>query len=880
MSRHFRISLRSFIFLLLSLCVSVPVLSYGYSRSLRVESEALAQIDLSNKHATERNAEHIETLISSRIEVMQALAGTLATMDVWTPTQLQQLARATVDSVDAVQYLTIADASGVSIVFYPSRAPGHLAGVSYNDRAYIQRLRATNEPVVSKVIIGRSSKVAQIAIAAPIMTSSGEFRGFVTATVPIATLVEEIMDTRDAALQQRILVLDAASQVLADTDDATLASLLSVADAPFLTMTEPAHSAGTAEARDELGNTVRRARLPITFPGAPWSIWSMVPQRTVDATLARERDSVLRSTGVAIIVSFIFVMLLSRAITSRVRELKQFAINIGHGRLDLRFGEAPFWLPAELELLRAASNSTLTDLESSVAERESLLREIAENSEAMKPLVAAWDHVGDAIEFTDPTGRILFENPSAKTRRLSAPPSEERVSRLFTASESVKRMMTDLRAGAAWRGSISYEGSAGNHIHEDVTASPILTEEGALVRIIIIWKDVSGAIFQQERANRNERLVALGTMAATVAHEINNPLTYVRGNIYEVREQLEAASYPSSGDMLECLDDALEGADRVAMIVSRMLRLVRREEARDARCDLDVVVRSAVDVTGNALKHRASLTVELHNSGWVRMAESSLFQVLVNLLNNAAQAIPLSSSETHEIKISARRVDQWVELSVSDTGTGMSAAQIKNAFDPFFTTKQIGEGTGLGLPLAKSMVEGAGGTITVKSTPRVGTTLFIRLKTALAPRAEDAPKTAPSDPSTPTSRAPIKGRILIVDDEDAVARAISRMLGEHETEVCTSAAKALELLARIRFDVVLSDVMMPQLNGVELYQRAVAQDPALHDRWVFMSGGMFGGETAGMVKQTGCMLIEKPINSGQLKEAIQQRLAPSTGRLH
>ena len=242
MSREFRISLRSFIFLLLSLCVSVPVLLYGYSRSLRLESEVLAQVDLSNKIATERNADHIETLISSRIEVTQALAGTLATMDAWSPTQLQQLAKATVESVDAVQYITIADASGISKVFYPSRAPGHLAGVSYNDRAYIQRLRATNEPVVSKVIIGRSSKVAQIAIAAPIMTSTGEFRGFVTATVPIATLVEEIMDTTDTALQQRIIVLDAASQVLADTNDVQLASLLSLADARFLTATDPAHA--------------------------------------------------------------------------------------------------------------------------------------------------------------------------------------------------------------------------------------------------------------------------------------------------------------------------------------------------------------------------------------------------------------------------------------------------------------------------------------------------------------------------------------------------------------------------------------------------------------------------------------------------------------
>ncbi|MGB1700074.1 MAG: hypothetical protein ACPHRO_08985, partial [Nannocystaceae bacterium] len=142
-----RISLRSLIFVVLAFSVATPVLLYGYARTLRVEADVLTRVDLSNKIATDRNADRIETLISARIEVIAALAGTLSTLQDWSPPRLQQLAKATVDSVDAFQYLTIVDASGTSIVFYPSARPGDLAGVSYSDREYVRQLRATNAPV-------------------------------------------------------------------------------------------------------------------------------------------------------------------------------------------------------------------------------------------------------------------------------------------------------------------------------------------------------------------------------------------------------------------------------------------------------------------------------------------------------------------------------------------------------------------------------------------------------------------------------------------------------------------------------------------------------------------------------------------------------------
>ncbi|MGB1700151.1 MAG: ATP-binding protein, partial [Nannocystaceae bacterium] len=557
--------------------------------------------------------------------------------------------------------------------------------------------------------------VAQIAIAAPVLSPTGILRGHAAATIPLEMLLKDIVATKNTDLQQRILVLDAAGQVLADTNESTLASLRSVADAPFLARLSTGAQQGNVQTSDDRGVAVRLAHRPIRFPGAPWTVWSMTPEATIQSTLNAERDSVLRSTGLAILFSFVFVLLVSRVFTNRLAGLERFAIKLGSGELAQRFDAAPFWIPGEIELLRQASNSTLEALETGTKQREQLLETIAEKNEAMAPLVAAWDHVGDAIEFTDPSGKVLFANPAAKDRRRSGPADQHVISRLFTELEDIKGMMEEIRSGASWRGSISYSYDGENPTHEDVTASPILDDDGGLDSIIIIRKDVSGVVRQKERANRNERLVALGTMAATVAHEINNPLTYVKANLDDVREQIEESAFPNSADLLECLDDALEGSDRVAMIVARMLRLVRREETEEAQCNVELVVKSAVDVTANAIRHRANLHVDVDGAGWVKMRDSSLFQVLVNLLNNAAQALSGTNTERHEVRVAAERNDESVVLKISDTGVGMTREQTQSAFDPFFTTKRVGEGTGLGLPLVKSMVEGAGGTIHIDS---------------------------------------------------------------------------------------------------------------------------------------------------------------------
>ena len=245
-------------------------------------------------------------------------------------------------------------------------------------------------------------------------------------------------------------------------------------------------------------------------------------------------------------------------------------------------------------------------------------------------------------------------------------------------------------------------------------------------------------------------------MAATVAHEINNPLTYIHANVEEVREQVEAASMPNTADLLDALDDALEGTHRVAGIVQRMLRLARTSDEPTATCDVLATITDAVDVSRNAVRHRAKLAVEADDVGWAGIRSSTLFQVVVNLLNNAIHAIDEGVPEENEVLVKARRNEAFVEISVADTGRGMEREHLERIFDPFFTTKKVGEGTGLGLPLARSILERCGGSIEATSQPGVGTTMLVRIPSAerpLAPQRTHDPRARHTETEGPDSNS-------------------------------------------------------------------------------------------------------------------------------
>jgi signal transduction histidine kinase len=236
----------------------------------------------------------------------------------------------------------------------------------------------------------------------------------------------------------------------------------------------------------------------------------------------------------------------------------------------------------------------------------------------------------------------------------------------------------------------------------------------------------------------HDRLVSMGKLATGVGHEINNPLAYVLSNLNFLYKELHrTGATPSEEERQELLTvvaDAKEGAERVRNIVQDLMKLSRHDDASTGKADLKAVVSAAVKIASHEVRRRAKLVEELNELPPVMGSASRLGQVFLNLIINAAQAIPEGHVEENEIRIAARaETPDRVLVEIRDTGCGISQENLDKIFDPFFTTKPTGEGTGLGLSLVHSIITTLGGTITVESQVNRGTTFRLTLPTAKMP---------------------------------------------------------------------------------------------------------------------------------------------------
>jgi two-component system cell cycle sensor histidine kinase/response regulator CckA len=216
--------------------------------------------------------------------------------------------------------------------------------------------------------------------------------------------------------------------------------------------------------------------------------------------------------------------------------------------------------------------------------------------------------------------------------------------------------------------------------------------------------------------------------------------------------------------------------------------------------------------------------------------------VFVNVLINAIKALPPAPAKPHEIHVATRRAGDRVVVEIRDTGCGIAASLRGRIFEPFFTTRDVGHGMGLGLSVCKTIVDNHGGEIEVDSIENVGTTVRVHLPmhcpSARAEAADPAP--APSLPRP--DPGPPRRRVLVIDDEAMICHAIAEVLADsHDVRVAMTGGDALALVASSTFDVILCDVMMPDMTGHELYRRVAAQHPGVERRFVFMTGALAPG---------------------------------------
>lgn len=382
------------------------------------------------------------------------------------------------------------------------------------------------------------------------------------------------------------------------------------------------------------------------------------------------------------------------------------------------------------------------------------------------------------------------------------------------------------------------------------------TAEGA----VVVVRDATEERALQEQLVHADRMASVGTLAAGVAHEINNPLMAIGASL-----ELLAMKTPLDPDAAGLLESAQVGATRIAGIANDLLSIARDPTDGEGIAEVRSSIDTALRLSGHRLRHTARVEVDVPAAlPPVAMAPVHLGQVLMNLVINAAQAFENPSPSRCGIKVRAREQDGTVHLTVEDNGPGIPSEVASRVFDPFFTTKDTGEGTGLGLSITRGLVDRVGGKITLDTRPGEGSRFTVCLPSARTRR------TVSSGPAT----SPLALHILCVDDEPALFQGAERLLRAHGHSVAyeTSGELALSHLERDRsFDVLLLDMMMPSMDGPALAAAIRERHPELSDRIVFMTGGAVSARAREALSQASDRCLRKPFKVADL-EQIARRL--------
>ena len=383
--------------------------------------------------------------------------------------------------------------------------------------------------------------------------------------------------------------------------------------------------------------------------------------------------------------------------------------------------------------------------------------------------------------------------------------------------------------------------------------------------ILTFARDVTERRRLESRLAQADRMASIGTLAAGVAHEINNPLAYVMGNLDLLDRLLATRAGPAerTGDMLRMLRDAREGCDRMRSIVSDLRTFTRAETEERAAVDLPAAIDAAIKMAQHEIKHRARLVREVDEVPPVIGDQTRLAQVVLNLLVNAVQAIPEGRPDDHTIRVGARRSGDAVEISVQDDGAGIPPDVIDRVFEPFFTTKPVGVGTGLGLSICRGIVQAHGGSIEVESKVGHGATFRVFLPLTRGAAAASPPGPAPGGRELPGAR------IVVIDDETQLGMMLRAVLKPHEVVLATSGREGLELLlAGPPPDLILCDMMMPDVSGVGVYEALRRDRPELCDRFVFMTGAVFSEASLQFVAGPEAHRLQKPFGPGEVQQLL------------
>lgn len=398
----------------------------------------------------------------------------------------------------------------------------------------------------------------------------------------------------------------------------------------------------------------------------------------------------------------------------------------------------------------------------------------------------------------------------------------------------------------------------GSMVHVEVSALPV-QYDGAPALLAIV-RDLTGQRSMEAQLAMADRLASLGRLAAAVGHEINNPLAYVMGNVELLSREVEALSIPE--DTKASLRSRLliidEGTTRVRDIVRDLKTLARSDDDRTVPVDVHRSLEVCIDMAAHETRCRARVVRDFGEPFEVQGNEARLGQLFLNLLVNAAHAIPEGNVPDNEIIVRTRLQAGRGVIEIHDTGSGIPAQMRSRVFEPFVTTKAPGAGTGLGLSICHHIVTALGGSIEFEARAPHGTCFRVVLPAT--------PGVGPSSSARMPNAVPPSGsrhRLLIVDDEPMIAHMLASHLDGYDVTLAHSGREAIQLFARgSGYDAILCDLVMGDLTGVDVYEHLSRHHPGQERRILFMSGGAFTARTQDFMASVPNPRLEKPFNAG------------------
>jgi two-component system NtrC family sensor kinase len=502
-------------------------------------------------------------------------------------------------------------------------------------------------------------------------------------------------------------------------------------------------------------------------------------------------------------------------------------------------------------------------------------------SEALKS--AIFDHALAALVSTDSAGCIVEFNPSAEAMFGRT--------RASVLGQSVSTVMIPERFREAHGQGMQRMLSGGEPrvLGRRLEMHAMRADGSEFPMEMVLWRtDAEGAIFytasisdlserhgaaqqierQREALRQSEKLTAMGSLLAGVSHELNNPLAIVMGRASLLEEKCEG-----SPQLMQDARRIHEAAERCGRIVRTFLNMARSKPPRRSAVSLNDAVHAASDMLGYTYRsHDIELGLELDAALPDVSADlDQLCQVVLNLLVNAQQALSLVAGP-RRVSVStgacAGAAEVW--LRVADNGPGVSAVARARMFERFFTTKAEGLGTGMGLSVSRTLAREHGGDLLLEAAdPRGGASFCLRLPVGAA-----GGESAAASPADAAPEPALVARILVVDDEAELAHVMREMLESAGYEVATaeSGAVALELLSAARFEAVVSDLRMPDMDGAALWREVSAAHPSLASRLLFVTGDTLSPDAADFFRVSGCDGLDKPFSKADLLAKVAKLL--------